>query len=96
MEGSPSGISPRAVERRLIETRLISDVHSLRIWRISLQKVHMTLHCKCEKGREGESIEVIRKVAQEMGIEEVTPCVTPREEGEEPDLFCIVGCKKDD
>jgi len=81
MESCPPSINQSEVIRSLHATKEIYDVHNLRIWNVSLSTVHMTLHCSSDCTNIADAMDVIYRVAETYGIDEITPCINIRMSG---------------
>jgi cobalt-zinc-cadmium efflux system protein len=64
IEGTPRGISPRAVAEAISEVDGVQNVHNLHIWSICSHISAMSVHCRVDSGR---GPEVTRAVAALVG-----------------------------
>jgi len=73
IEGTPRGISPRAVAEAISEVDGIQDVHNLHIWSICSHISAMSVHCRVDRGRGPEVTHAVAAVVgNRFGISHAT------------------------
>ncbi|KAL5015535.1 hypothetical protein ScPMuIL_009805 [Solemya velum] len=74
MEGTPKGIDFMAVQNSFFDIPGIRDLHDLRLWSLSMEKIAMSIHIAVDKG--SDPLLVLKRassmVKQRFGIHETT------------------------